>query len=119
MKVHQLLENSTPYGYSTHRSTEDEHDICDNILGYLTRAHRTLTRSDMYEPDQKQVLDMIYNSWRTDLMHGDLEAWHKSYEYYGAKHTDAFDELVGTMYEEAGLGMHGTYEQFADKVGMK
>jgi hypothetical protein len=110
MKIHHLFE--------MHKPAEGEAEVCDSILMHLTNAHRDLTRSDMFSAQGKHTLDMIYNSWRHDLRAGHLEAWHESYKHYSAHHTDAFDELVGAMFNSAGLGDHGTYNQFAEKVGL-
>lgn len=92
--------------------------ICDSILEYLTSAHRFITRSDFYDTSFKEVVDLIYNTWRDYLKAGDLKGWEKSYEYYSGKQVDVFDELVDSMFFKAGLGDEGTYDQFCVKVGM-
>lgn len=120
MKVHQLLEKSTPYGYTNHEPSDDEQAVCDNILGYLTKAHTALMKldTDSISPDGKQKLSRIYNSWRTDLMHGDLQAWHKSYDEVSGKHVDAFDFFMNEVFAAAGIDeREGTIEDFLAKCG--
>lgn len=122
MKVAHLFESyrDTPYGITDHNASEDEQAVCDNILSYMTKAHRSLMQmdTDTITLEAKQKLQAIYNSWRTHLMHGDLAAWGKDYDDTGAHDTDAFDFFVQEMFDQAGIDPHkGTIEDFMEKCG--
>lgn len=120
MKVHQLLEKSTPYGYTNHEPSDDEQAVCDTILGYMTKAHRSIQQmdTDTITLEGKKKLASIYNVWREHLMHGDLEAWGKSYDEVGGKEVDAFDFFVNEVFAAAGLDERtATIEDFLAKCG--
>jgi hypothetical protein len=89
----------------------------DSILEYLTSAYRMLAGSGLFSSDGESELKAIYEMLRSPLMEGDFSKFDEMYDYMSGRYPDIFDELVGQMYLEAGLGDHGTYEQFMAKVG--
>ena len=89
----------------------------DQILYYLTSAARSMLKDvdSMYGPEAKQDISYIYNWLRGDLKEGNFKEFEESYDTALRKYPDAASELYDVMYEHAGLGMDGTYEQFMAK----
>jgi hypothetical protein len=89
----------------------------DQILHYLTSAARSIVKGvdTMYSPEGKQTITHIYNWLRSDLMAGNFKEFEKGYDEALRKYPDEASELYDTMYEHAGLGMDGTYEEFMAK----
>ena len=89
----------------------------DQILYYLTSAARSMLKDvdSMYGPDAKQEITHIYNWLRGDLKEGNFKEFEKTYDMALRKYPDAASELYDAMYEHAGVGMHGTYEEFMAK----
>ncbi len=89
----------------------------DQILHYLTSAARSIVKDidNGYSPEGKRTITHIYNWLRGDLMAGNLAEYEKSYDDALRKYPDEASELYDVMYEHAGLGMEGTYEEFMAK----
>lgn len=89
----------------------------DQILHYLTSAARSIVKGvdTGYSAEGKRTITHIYNWLRSDLMDGNLAEYESSYDYCLQKYPDEACELYDTMYEIAGLGIHGTYEEFMAK----
>lgn len=89
----------------------------DQILHYLTSAARSIVKGvdTGYSPEGKRIITHIYNWLRSDLMDGNFKEFEKGYDEALRKYPDEASELYDTMYEHAGLGMDGTYEQFMAK----
>lgn len=88
----------------------------DCILHHLTSAWTTISQNmrDSVSSDGLRTIEFIYHHLREPLMKGDLAGFEKAWEYCGAQHVDAFDFFVDEVFAKAGLGDHGTYEQFVD-----
>jgi hypothetical protein len=91
-------------------------DTVDNILEPLTKAFHKLNNSKSYSADFKEELKDIYDILRRPLMQGDLEEFHKKYDYVLGEYPDRADELFDQMFLAAGLGHHATIEDFYKKI---
>jgi hypothetical protein len=113
-RAHILSQNESTHNEHTSKHKPHKSVDCSEILKYLTSAYREITQDvdNGISADGKHTIQMMYNSWRYDLMNDDFAEFEKSYDRWAAKHVDAFDYFVDIVFEKAKLGHHGTYEQF-------
>ncbi|MCX7592746.1 MAG: hypothetical protein N2235_03080 [Fischerella sp.] len=103
--------------YSESVNESAEHPNTDEILYHLTNGMRALTNSNSWlDVEDKQIINRIYNYWRTYLKHGDYESFMQAYDEMLGRYPDAAGELINAMFESAGLSDQATIEDFLAKV---
>lgn len=81
-------------------SVGDDQFDTDELLGKLRYAiYRINQYKDMYDEYTLASVKTVYDLLRSALMKDDKEEYNRAYEYTSAKHTDAFDLLMGFVQE--------------------
>lgn len=111
----QDLENH--YNNRLKETEENDDDLCDSVLEHLTGGFLTMRKHrEAYGVDGWERITRIYNTLRSCLKDNNFASFEDAYNELLGKYPDATTELIDSMFEDAGLGDHGTYDQFMGKV---
>ncbi|HET8688626.1 MAG TPA: hypothetical protein VFM18_18585 [Methanosarcina sp.] len=85
----------------------------DTILEYLNTAYQTLKQHiDSYPEEYAENFETFYSLLRGYLMKDDMDRFLWYWEYLLGKYPDAFGIFAEALFEAAGIGAHGSFDEF-------
>lgn len=109
-----------PQRPETTEPTAEDLAICKKISANIAKAMKNPVADDEmhFNPDKEDV-NALGKKWMKTLAKGDLAGWQFDYDHDGGRNPDEHTALVRSMFHAAlGKGLDGTYEEWAEKMGM-
>ncbi len=88
----------------------------DDLLEYLTKAHRAVIAHGGLDTYDQRTVDRIYETMRSYLKDGDVSGFINAYSEAAAKHPDAFDFFIDEVLAQAGVN---DIDKLFSKVGIR